>query len=320
MASSYTPNYNLDLYGGNSKPNLADEYNSAIDKIDSQMKKNETDNTLTSNNLAAAITRIDGHDTAITDINGEITTVKQDVQGNTESINALQTGKAPTMHASDTTNYGQGSNTLFGHVKLSDATDSTSGQTGGVAATPNAVKTVANQTTAIKNDVKTVADQTTAIKNSLTFDPSNSVGMLYSDPNVVIDTSGSSSVTGGSVRYAPSNDGTYIKVYGYFDLTYTHDGSRAATMTFKGLIKKPPEKDYTIDVMAYYIGKDASNNVIYNIGACHIKSNGDFSIDIWLTGTNVALKVILFPFMIYNKSFGDTGDPQSRALIVNLGE
>lgn len=37
MASEYTPNYNLDLYADNDKPNLRDQYNGAITKIDTQL-------------------------------------------------------------------------------------------------------------------------------------------------------------------------------------------------------------------------------------------------------------------------------------------
>lgn len=37
MASEYTPNYNLDLYTDNDKPNLRDQYNGAITKIDAQL-------------------------------------------------------------------------------------------------------------------------------------------------------------------------------------------------------------------------------------------------------------------------------------------
>lgn len=58
-------------------------------------------------------------------------------------ITALQTavnGKAPTNHKSTATTYGTGDETNYGHVKLSDATDGTSGASGGVAATPAAVK------------------------------------------------------------------------------------------------------------------------------------------------------------------------------------
>ena len=37
MANEYTPNYNLDLYADNDKPNLRDQYNGAITKIDAQL-------------------------------------------------------------------------------------------------------------------------------------------------------------------------------------------------------------------------------------------------------------------------------------------
>ncbi len=49
-------------------------------------------------------------------------------------------GKAPKAHASTATTYGAGSATNYGHVKLSDSILSTSGMTGGTAATPSAVK------------------------------------------------------------------------------------------------------------------------------------------------------------------------------------
>ena len=37
MASEYTPYYNLDLYTDTDKPNLRDQYNGAIRKIDTQL-------------------------------------------------------------------------------------------------------------------------------------------------------------------------------------------------------------------------------------------------------------------------------------------
>lgn len=40
MATVYTPNYNLDLYASADKPNLRDQYNAAMGKIDTQMKAN----------------------------------------------------------------------------------------------------------------------------------------------------------------------------------------------------------------------------------------------------------------------------------------
>ena len=50
--------------------------------------------------------------------------------------------KAPISHATSETTYGSGSSSLYGHVKLSDNTASTSSVSSGVAATPKAVKAV----------------------------------------------------------------------------------------------------------------------------------------------------------------------------------
>lgn len=47
----------------------------------------------------------------------------------------------PTNHASSATTYGTGTSSNYGHLKLSDSTSSTSGTSGGIAATPSAVKT-----------------------------------------------------------------------------------------------------------------------------------------------------------------------------------
>ena len=52
----------------------------------------------------------------------------------------LANGKAPKAHASTATTYGTGSSTNYGHVKLSASTNSSSGTSSGVAATPSAVK------------------------------------------------------------------------------------------------------------------------------------------------------------------------------------
>lgn len=54
----------------------------------------------------------------------------------------LANGKAPKAHASTATTYGTGSSTNYGHVKLSASTNSSSGTSSGVAATPSAVKAV----------------------------------------------------------------------------------------------------------------------------------------------------------------------------------
>ncbi len=64
----------------------------------------------------------------------------QDAQSNASSALTEAQSKAPTNHASTQTTYGKGNAASYGHVRLSDATGSTSAASGGTAATPAAVK------------------------------------------------------------------------------------------------------------------------------------------------------------------------------------
>lgn len=82
MATEYTPNYNLDLYASADKPNLRDQYNAAMGKIDTQMKKSADDVTNANANVLTLQTQmteaqkdiaelestVDGHGTEITNV------------------------------------------------------------------------------------------------------------------------------------------------------------------------------------------------------------------------------------------------------------
>lgn len=56
MATEYTPNYNLDLYGSADSANLRDQYNAAMGKIDGELL-NLNNSDITFNNLIANINR-----------------------------------------------------------------------------------------------------------------------------------------------------------------------------------------------------------------------------------------------------------------------
>ena len=58
MATEYTPNYNLDLYASADKPNLCDQYNAAMGKIDTQMKKSADDVTNANANVLTLQTQM----------------------------------------------------------------------------------------------------------------------------------------------------------------------------------------------------------------------------------------------------------------------
>lgn len=198
MATEYTPNYNLDLYASADKPNLRDQYNAAMGKIDTQMKANANGVTNANANVGTLQTQmrqvqgevtalestVETHGTQIAGVQktandalslaqtnkssiadtqsdvasltSRVTTVegtanknKADVasldtrmgvaEGN---ISNLQTGKAPTNHASTANTYGQGSSTNFGHLKVVDS--GTAAASTGTAASPKMVNDAVN--------------------------------------------------------------------------------------------------------------------------------------------------------------------------------
>lgn len=97
MASEYTPNYNLDLYVSTDKPNLRDQYNAAMGKIDTQMKANADGVTNANANVLTMQTTVSEHTEKITALETEQGTISSDVESmqgtvsqHTSQISALQ--------------------------------------------------------------------------------------------------------------------------------------------------------------------------------------------------------------------------------------
>lgn len=81
-------------------------------------------------------------------------------------------GTPPTNHASTATTYGTGSSTNYGHVKLSSSTNSTSAETGGIAATPSAVRAAYN----LANGANTTANTAlSGVNGTLIYDHTYSI-------------------------------------------------------------------------------------------------------------------------------------------------
>lgn len=209
MATEYTPNYNLDLYASADKPNLRDQYNAAMGKIDTQMKKSADDvtnanaNVLTlqtqvteaQKNISALESTVETHGTQITDVQktaddalslaktneGDIADTQADVTSLTGRVTAVEgdiaeaqtavNGKAPINHASTDNTYGQGSSTNFGHLKVTDSGSAAASY--GTAASP---KMVADQINALKTAIAPIA--LTAAKNVTYGDGISGSGMF----------------------------------------------------------------------------------------------------------------------------------------------
>lgn len=173
--ATQTTNYHFPKYEANDLPNLLDEYNEFADLADAAI--NNAMMTATNAGTAAqnAKTAADAASTKADDVEDTVNTLsvqvtaaqntadnalslaqtnESDIAGldsqmetDNQLITQLQTGKAPTNHASASGTYGSGSATNYGHVRLSDAA-SQSAATAGIAATPKAVSDSAAQTLA----------------------------------------------------------------------------------------------------------------------------------------------------------------------------
>lgn len=93
-------------------------------------------------------------------------TAAQDAQSNASSALTEVQSKAPISHASSSTTYGKGTDALYGHVKLSNSVDSTSGASSGVAATPAAVKKAYDAATAAQTTAESAKNTAESIKGT----------------------------------------------------------------------------------------------------------------------------------------------------------
>lgn len=133
---------------------------------DTRVLKTDFESFKTDNTTAIAAAKKAGDDaqsTADTAVSDAAT-----AQAAAEKAQSTADSKAPIDHASEATTYGVGSSTKYGHVKLSDAVTSDSGVSGGVAATPAAVKSAKDAADAAVNAAKTAQDTADANATSIT--------------------------------------------------------------------------------------------------------------------------------------------------------
>lgn len=98
-------------------------------------------------------------------------------QSAAEAAQKTADGKADISHASADDTYGLGTDSLYGHVKLSDSTKSTSGVNDGVAATPAAVKAAA--------DAAETAQETADTAKAAAEDNKTSIDEITKDGGVI---------------------------------------------------------------------------------------------------------------------------------------
>lgn len=332
MASQYTPNYNLDLYASNDKPNLRDQYNAAMGKVDTAIMGN-------ANAISAT-------NTAVTNLTTRVINDEKDITGLRDDLDQLETtvgGKAPTMHAVTANTYGQGDAANFGHVKLSDAINATSDATSGTSATPKAVKSAydlafsANtaagsastaaqgaQTTANQavRDAAAASEKATNAQNAAsaaqtTATAANNAAKTALDYSLNFTIFGATTLSApyplaseSYLRYALTESKNILKLYGRFSLTGIPDpgiGRDQVIATASGIPFTPPSAEFTVDGLgSLFIHKEPATYGLYPLSA---KVRTDGKIDLIAPGLagwigDIVAVAIAVPIVM--KSFGDT--------------
>ena len=165
---------------------------------------------------------------------GSATTVAR-----SDHVHPTDTSRAPTSHASSATTYGTGTSANYGHVKLSDSTSSTSSTNGGVAATPAAVKAVADSipsvpSWAMESTKPTytasevgAASSTHSHGNITSAGDITTTATIASGDRIIINDESASKVTNSSITFGTSttqylaNNGTWQNVPSDSDTTYS---------------------------------------------------------------------------------------------------
>lgn len=325
MATDYTPNYNLDLYASADKPNLRDQYNAAMGKVDTAIMGN-------ANAISAT-------NTAVANLTTRVSNDEKDITGLRDDIDQLETtvgGKAPTMHAVTANTYGQGDAANFGHVKLSDAINATSDATSGTSATPKAVKsaydlassastaaqgaqTTANQAVrdAAAASTKATNAQNAASAAQTTATAANNAAKTAQDYSLNFTIFGGVTLTApyplaseSYLRYALTESKNILKIYGRFALTDIPNpgiGANQVIATASDIPFTPPSAEFTVDGLgSLFIHKEPSTYGLYPLSA---KVRTDGKIDLiapGLAGWVGDLVAIAIAVPIVMKSFGDT--------------
>ena len=325
MATDYTPNYNLDLYASADKPNLRDQYNAAMGKVDTAIMGN-------ANAISAT-------NTAVANLTTRVSNDEKDITGLRDDIDQLETtvgGKAPTMHAVTANTYGQGDAANFGHVKLSDAINATSDATSGTSATPKAVKsaydlassastaaqgaqTTANQAVrdAAAASTKATNAQNAASAAQTTATAANNAAKTAQDYSLDFTIFGGVTLTApyplaseSYLRYALTESKNILKIYGRFALTNIPNpgiGANQVIATASDIPFTPPSAEFTADGLgSLFIHKEPSTYGLYPLSA---KVRTDGKIDLiapGLAGWVGDMVAIAIAVPIVMKSFGDT--------------
>lgn len=175
-------------------------------------------------------------------------------------------------------------------------------------ATATAAQNAASAASALATNANSAAR---AITNSLTFNPANAVIKDATDSSVVISPANDIVLKAGYLKCICSNDGSWMKVYGYMAGTIQHtDSGIATTIKFPGMVRFPPSEKYTVSSLGFSAIDPVARgneNTIVNTVSIDVNTDGSIDLIIWATiQVRTGIFINISPCMINNKSYGDT--------------
>lgn len=174
--------------------------------------------------------------------------------------------------------------------------------------TATAAQNAASAASALATTANSAAN---AITNSLTFNPANVVEKKATDSSVTVSPAGDIVITAGTLKCICSNDGSWMKVYGYISGTIQHTNSGSATtIKFPGMVRFPPSEKYSVNSLGISVIDPVASgnaNTIVNTVSIDVNTDGSIDLTIWATiQVRTGIFINISPCMINNKSYGDT--------------
>ena len=180
------------------------------------------------------------------------------------------------------------------------------------ASEASALATTAQNAASEASTLATTANSAAnAITNSLTFNPANVVNKNATDSSVTVSPTGDIVLSAGNLKCICSNDGSWMKVYGYIAGTIQHTNSGiATTIKFPGMVKFPPSEKYTVNSLGLSVIDPVASgnaNTIVNTVSIDVNTDGSIDLTIWATiQVRTGIFINISPCMINNKSYDDT--------------
>lgn len=210
MATEYTPNYNLDLYASADKPNLRDQYNAAMGKIDTQMKKSADD---------------------VTNANANVLTLQTQVTEAQKDISALES--TVKTHGTQITNVQKTANDALSLAKTNESEiETTQGTVTSLTSRVVAVEGRANQN---KTDIASINKRVGVAEGNIT-EAQNDIGGLQTAVNGKAPTNHAS--TANTYGQGSSTNFGHVKVTDTVGATVASAGTAASPAGVQNAIKE----------------------------------------------------------------------------------